>query len=69
MEIRIVLHVGLILQKGGEYMKDERVNLKVQKITRDRLMAVKYARQFKNLDMLLNDLLDNYAIFDDLEAV
>ncbi len=50
-------------------MKDERVNLKVQKITRDRLMAVKYARQFKNLDMLLNDLLDNYAIFDDLEAI
>jgi|TARA_Y100000033_G_scaffold50420_1_gene60902 hypothetical protein len=47
-------------------MKDKRVNLKVQKITRDRLMAVKYVRRFKNLDELLNDLLNNYALDDDL---
>lgn len=41
--------------------KDERVNLKVNRITRDRIMAVKYALRMKNIDDLFNELLDNYG--------
>ncbi len=41
--------------------KDTRVNLKVNKITRDRLMALKYAMAFKNMDELFNSLIDHYG--------
>ena len=42
-------------------MKDERVNLKVNKITRDRIMAMKYALGLKNIDELFHLVLDYYG--------
>lgn len=47
--------------KEGSNMKDERVNLKVNKITRDRIMAMKYALGLKNIDELFHLVLDYYG--------
>ena len=41
-------------------MKDNRSNLKVSRFTRDRLMSIKYALRCKNMDDLLNQLMDEY---------
>jgi hypothetical protein len=42
--------------------KDERVNLKVNKITRDRLMSLRYCLNKKSIDQLLNELIDDYEV-------
>lgn len=46
-------------------MKDNRSNLKVNRITRDRLMSIKYALRCKSMDDLLNQLMDEYVFTEE----
>lgn len=45
-------------------MKDNRSNIKVSRITRDRLMSIKYVLRCKSMDELLNQMMDNYNFIE-----
>ena len=49
-------------------MKDNRVNLKIKPKTRDRIMSLRYRRGFKNLDITINNLIDNFEQFMNNES-
>lgn len=50
-------------------MKDERANIKLERNTRDKLMAIKYASGEKSVDSLINKLLEKYSCDVNLKVI